>query len=429
MRGGKPSSWSLLGLLRRLVASDPAPLTFSPCHDFTPPPLEAAGAYLHVPFCRGLCPYCPYLRQRFDPALAEPFCRAVEREMDWYAERLPALRVDSVYFGGGTPTVLGAELERLVHAVRRRLAPAGPLCIETNPQDLDQPAATRLARLGFESVSLGVQSFDARTLAAIGRGYGPEVARRALDELAASGVPSINVDLMFAIPGQDALSWQRDIEAAIAGPATQVTAYPLFTFPYAEVGSDHQHRGLRMPPWRLRRDQYYQLYDTLLAAGFRRVSVWSFQRGAGHRFSSVTRRRYLGFGPSAGSCYGSQFTLNTFSVQEYLRATAERGQAVALTMPISEAIDELMGIYWRAYDTRMPISRWRDAAARLPRLRAGLAAARLLGLCHTGPDEVALTRRGSFWIHLLQNHAVLPGVAQLWATGKRQPWPAAFTLP
>jgi oxygen-independent coproporphyrinogen-3 oxidase len=277
-------------------------------------------------------------------------------------------------------------------------------------------------------VSLGVQSFDAGTLTFLGRGYSPQVAHRALGWLAAAGIPSLNVDLMFALPGQDESSWQRDIDAAIDSPASQITAYPLFTFPYSEVGEQRSLRALQMPRWRLRQRMYYQLYDALASAGFRRVSVWSFQRGAGHRFSSVTRSRYLGFGPSGGSCYGSVFTLNTFSVDEYARSVAERGHAVALSMPMSGALDDLMDLYWRAYDTRITLARWQQLVAALPRLRGGLAAARALGLCRADGQELFLTRRGSFWVHLLQNYAVLPGVSGLWQAGKRQPWPEAVTL-
>jgi oxygen-independent coproporphyrinogen-3 oxidase len=418
----------MAGWLWRLLDSDATTLQFTHCEDFAPPGLLEAGLYVHVPFCRSLCPYCPYLREPYHPGRADDFCTALEREIAWYAGQLPALRCGSVYFGGGTPTVLGGRLGPIVDSLRRRFSPQGPFCIETNPADVDAARARLLAQLGFSSVSLGVQSFEARTLIALGRAYAPADARRALDLIAGAGIPSLNLDLMFAIPGQDEASWQRDIDAAIASPATQVTAYPLFTFPYSEVGRRQAMSGIGMPPWRLRRRMYFQLYDALVAAGFRRASVWSFQRGEGHRFSSVTRSRYLGFGPSGGSCYGSLFTLNTFSIDEYARSTRERGHAVALSMPMSGRLDTLMDLYWRAYDTRVSHERWRQAAATLPRLKGSLWAAKALGLCSTEGEEHALTRRGSFWVHLLQNHAVLPGVARLWDTGKQQPWPGSVTL-
>ena len=425
--GARPAT-TMLGRLCRLLDADIPALNFTRCEDFAPPGIPQAGLYVHVPFCRSLCPYCPYVREPYRPGRAVDFCAALEREMAWYADRLPGMRAGSVYFGGGTPSVLGGRLASIVDSLKRRFKPQGPLCIETNPADIGAAKARLLAELGFSSVSVGVQSFGASTLAALGRGYAPEDAHRALDWLADAGIPSINMDLMFAIPGQDEKSWQRDIDAAITSPATQVTAYPLFTFPYSEIGQHLAIRGVKMPPWRLRRRMYFQIYDALLAAGFRRVSVWSFQRGEGHRFSSVTRSRYLGFGPSGGSCYDSVFTLNTFSIDDYVRSTRERGHAVALAMPICGELDTLMDLYWRAYDTRVSRERWRQAALVLPRLKGGLLAARALGLCTTDGAEFALTRRGSFWLHLLQNHAVLPGVSRLWDAGRRHPWPEAVAL-
>ena len=423
-----PGRPTLLGFLSALLTGRPAALRFEPCRDFVPPALAEAGVYVHVPFCRSLCPYCPYLRGPYRPREADDFCAALEREVAWYAARMPSLRTGSVYLGGGTPTVLGARLEGLVARLRQRLDPQGPLCIESNPADLDDTTVSRLAGLGFESVSVGVQSFDERVLSFLGRGYTAGAAHRALERLAAAGIASVNLDLMFAIPGQDEASWQRDLDAAVASPATQVTAYPLFTFPYSEVGAALGARRLRMPPWRTRRRMYFQLYDALVGAGFRRVSAWSFQRGAGHRFSSVTRSRYLGFGPSGGSCYGSTFTLNTVSLAHYVASTRERGHAVSLAMPMTRELDVLMDLYWRAYDTRVSVDRWRQAMLEVPRLGKALAAATALGLCEDDGEELALTRRGSFWIHLLQNHAALPGVATLWDAGRREPWPAAVSL-
>lgn len=421
-------SSSILRLGQRALTGERSQLSFTRCDEFRPPRLSQAGIYVHVPYCRSLCPYCPYLRFPYRPAGANEFTAALLGEIDWYARQLPTTRTGSVYFGGGTPTVLDQRLGLIVEAIRNRFDPQGPWCIETNPADLDASRVALLKALRFDSVSLGVQSFDDRTLRQLGRGHGAHVARRALACLADAGIPSLNVDLMFAVPGQSESSWQQDIELAIASPATQVTAYPLFTFPYSEIGERRRLDGIRMPPWRARRRMYYELHDRLVAAGFRRVSVWSFQRGEGHRFSSVTRRRYLGLGPSGASCYGSVFTLNTFSPQAYAASVARRGHAVALQMPVSEQLDLLMDLYWRAYDTRLDARRWREFAASLPRLRYLLAAARQLGWCEEDHGQLSLTRRGSFWVHLLQNHAVLPVVSRLWSAGKRDPWPKAVAL-
>lgn len=423
----------LVRALRDWLAGPGARLEFRPVADFTPCLRGPAGLYVHVPFCRSLCPYCPYLRQRYQPQLVSPYLAAVGRELRWYAERLPELRATSVYFGGGTPTVLDDALPGLVEQLRRSFAPSGPFCIETTPADLSVSKVHTLAQAGFTSVSLGVQSFDPATLRRIGRDYPPAAAERALDWLGRTAIGSLNVDLMFAVPGQTAESWQADIERAAAGPATQITAYPLFTFPYSAAGRALALRRLRMPSLAMRRRQYFQLYDTLTRAGFHRVSVWSFSREPqAHRFSSVTRQRYVGLGPGAGSCTGPAFTFNTFSLTEYERATAERGHAVALAMDLTPRVQVLQDVYWRLYETRLPLEG--DAGGldyrleEIPRLGPLLAAAERLGLCRRAEAGLELTRQGSFWLHWLQNYVALPAVDTLWTASQAEAWPGTVAI-
>jgi oxygen-independent coproporphyrinogen-3 oxidase len=356
------------------------------------------------------------------------YLAALTRETQWYASRLPGLRATSVYFGGGTPTVLDESLEVVVEQVTRLFAPTGPFCIETNPADLTAEKVRLLERTGFEAVSLGVQSFDQSTLNRIGRNYTAAHADEALRWLVRSSIPSVNVDMMFAIPGQTADSWQSDIERAAASGATQITAYPLFTFPYSSAGRMLALRKLQMPPLGARRRMYYQLYDTLSELGYSRDSVWSFSRpGNRHSFSSVTRDRYLGFGPGAGSFSGSQFTFNTFSLEEYSRSASERGHAVALAMPMPRHLQILHDVYWRFYETSVPIERhteWLDyQLASLPNMSALLFGARLLGLYRSNGETLRLTRRGSFWLHWLQNYIALPAVNTLWTEAKADAWP------
>jgi oxygen-independent coproporphyrinogen-3 oxidase len=419
--------------LRDWLAGPGAALELKPVEDFRPEFGGTAGLYVHVPFCRSLCPYCPYLRQRYRPDLVGPYLAALGREMRWYRDRLPGLRADSVYFGGGTPTVLGPALPAVVETLRGTFEPSGPFCIETTPSDLTADKVRMLASLGFGSISLGVQSFDPDTLRRIGRDYPVTQAERALDWIGQSSIPSVNLDLMFAVPGQSARSWQRDIERATASCATQITAYPLFTFPYSSAGRAVALQQLRMPSLRARRRQYYQLYDTLLRCGFQRVSVWSFSRSPwAHRFSSVTRHRYLGFGPGAGSHMGPQFTLNTFSLPEYERVTAERGHAVALAMDLSPQVQILHDVYWRLYETVVPLERHAEGLdyrlENVQRLQPLLIAARALGLCRMEAGVLSLTRRGSLWLHWLQNYLALPAVNTLWTASHADPWPARVRI-
>src|SRR5512144_1357161 len=187
-------------LVRRLLADPRDTFAFRRPDNAGSPSLRQTGIYVHVPFCASLCPYCPYNRVPWDRDLATRYLEAVLREIGFQAERFPGLEVTSVYFGGGTPTVFPEGMARIVEALRSSFRLTGPLCTETHPADLTR-AQTRLLRAqGFSSVSLGVESFQPRLLSLIGRHYGPPEISRALDWLAEEGFPSVNIDLMFALP-------------------------------------------------------------------------------------------------------------------------------------------------------------------------------------------------------------------------------------
>jgi len=415
-------------LVRRLLADPRDTFAFRRPDNAGSPSLRQTGIYVHVPFCASLCPYCPYNRVPWDRDLATRYLDAVLREIGFQAERFPGLEVTSVYFGGGTPTVFPEGMARIAEALRSSFRLTGPLCTETHPADLTREKTRLLRAQGFSSVSLGVESFQPRLLSLIGRHYGPPEISRALNWLAEEGFPSVNIDLMFALPTETMRELDADLREATSILANQITAYPLFTFPYSTVGRYRKLARVAMPRLALRRKMYYRVYDTLAARGYRRVSVWSFQKTAeAPRYSSVTRERYLGFGPGAGSYYGPLFTLNTFSVPAYCDSVARRGHAVALEMPFSRTLQVLYDFYWRLYDTFIPETRSLETLEYRTtgegKLMAIVTAARMLGMMQTRAHGYTLTRRGSLWMHLAQNYFSLGAIDRIWTAARADAWP------
>jgi oxygen-independent coproporphyrinogen-3 oxidase len=235
---------------------------------------------------------------------------------------------------------------------------------------------------------------------------------------------------MFALPGQSMEDLDADLREALSCGAQQLTAYPLFTFPYSAVASHRALQGVQMPRLPTRRRMFRRVWDRSTAAGFAPVSVWSFMRPeGGHRYSSVTRRRFLGLGPSAASFDGRRYLLNTFSVPEYVRSVRERGHAVALSMPIEPRLERLYDFYWRLYDTYVP--KTKPGASAVPgrrRIEALLDAGGLLGMLEQDASGYRLNRRGAFWIHVAQNYFFLSDVNTIWATALRDPWPARIAF-
>lgn len=425
-------SWRRLatGLVRRLLVGRRQRWEFlSPDPDWAPPHLTRTSLYLHVPFCRHACPYCPYTKVPYDRTLVGRYTRAAVAEVDWWADAAGPCELTSVYVGGGTPTLALDAVAAVLDRARRRFRLTDNIAIETNPADVDAALVGRLRGIGAGLVSLGVQSFQSGDLKTIGRRYAPAAAERALSHLASGGFASVNVDLMFALPGQSIAALVSNLDRAAALGADQITAYPLFTFPYTAVGRTLRLTAVRLPDLLARRAQYRAICDWSRAHGFDRVSVWGFKKAGAPRYSSVTRAGYIGIGPGAGSHLPDGFAINTFDLDAWAGAALNHERTVALRMPFSPALAGWWWLYWRLYDTRIPLGEV-DAAmgpdAR--RVRRWLRLGERAGLSRERDGEVALTDAGSFWLHLAQNYFALDYVNTIWTAARRQPWPAAVAI-
>ncbi len=400
-----------------------------PPEGWLPPRLERTSLYLHVPFCRNCCPYCPYTKIPFDAALVEPYTRAAIAEVDWWADAVGPAEITSVYIGGGAPTLALEAVASVLRRVRERFRLTGDVCIETNPADVDAGTVKQLHDADVALVSLGVQSFQPRHLAVLGRSYPPPVAEHALALLAESGFDSINADLMFALPGQTVGDVAADLARAAQLGANQLTTYPLFTFPYTSVGRHRRLTAVRMPDLRTRRAHYRAIGRWCGQHGFERVSVWGFKRGAVPRYSSVTRNGYVGIGPGAGSHLPDGFVLNTFDLKSWIHAARAGRMTVALRMAFASQMSGWWWLYWRLYDTRIPLDDLdavlgQDAA----KARWWLRAVAQAGLAVRRDGYIELTEPGAFWLHLAQNHFALNYVNKLWTEARREPWPQAVSI-
>jgi len=390
------------------------------------PNLTATDLYLHIPFCKSLCPYCPYNRIPYREDLVAPYTSAMLEETDMYARRLGRTKITSIYIGGGTPTTLIDELGLILDRVRAGFDVAGPICIETSPLDITPVNLRKLQAYGVNMVSVGVQSFDDRYLRLIGRNYGAEAVSPAIELAVAAGLHSVNLDLMFALPGQHLEDLETDLAKGIASGVNQLTVYPLFTFPYTAVGQFLRLRTVRMPSLPTRRVMYRRIHEFCEANGFRRVSVWGFLRGEARRYSSVTRDLYLGLGAGAGSHVPGSYHLNTFSVPAYIERCREGRLPIALQMALTPAMSQFLWLYWRLYDTQISkehFARVFSGTAGSRRARRLLQLIQRLGLCEETEEAFRLNERGAFWVHLMQNHFVLHHINTIWSAARSEPWP------
>jgi len=266
------------------------------------------GIYVHVPFCVRKCGYCDFYSVAGGEEEHGRFPGLVEREMDLLLDAYPGeaeVPADTVYFGGGTPTVLGPDrLRRLLAAIRSRfpVSEDAEITTEANPGTVTGDDFARLRKGGVNRVSLGVQSFRQETLAALGRIHSVEDVRAAYRDARRAGFPSVGIDLIFGNPGQSEAEWQEDLDLAVTFLPDHVSAYALTPEPGTPIHAAIGGGGIVLPDDDAVARMYAATRETLLAAGYRHYEISNFSRpgkGCRHNLKYWRRDGYLGLGPSA----------------------------------------------------------------------------------------------------------------------------------
>ena len=272
--------------------------------------------YVHIPFCHRVCPYCSFYKHTPGATDISRFIDALFAELDYQRARIP-LDLRTVYFGGGTPSMLSpTHTATLLDGLHDRLG-LGALeewTIEANPRTFDTAKAARWRDAGVTRVSLGVQSWNPRHLATLGRDHSPAQAEAAHASLREAGIPLVNIDHMFALPGQTMAEWQEDLERTLALAPEHIATYNL-TY---EEDTEFMQRFSR-GEFTQDADEdagYFQLsHDLLGAAGYDHYETSNFAaRGADDKRSRHNRgywlgHDYLGIGPGAVSTvHGKRWT-------------------------------------------------------------------------------------------------------------------------
>lgn len=266
------------------------------------------GIYVHVPFCVRKCGYCDFYSVVAGDQAREEFCGLVSRELEIVARSFPEeakAPADTVYFGGGTPTVLGStRLCRLLAEIRSRLpvAEGAEVTLEANPGTVGKEDFHRLREGGFTRVSLGVQSFHPPTLAALGRIHSAGEASAAFLDAREAGFPSVGFDLIFGNPGQTEEGWAGDLRRALTFLPDHLSAYALSPEPGTPIHAEIERGAIVLPEDDAVARMYEASREILTSAGYRHYEISNFSRPGKecrHNGKYWERDGYLGLGPSA----------------------------------------------------------------------------------------------------------------------------------
>ncbi|HXK08215.1 MAG TPA: radical SAM family heme chaperone HemW [Vicinamibacteria bacterium] len=368
---------------------------------------DAAGAprdgiYIHVPFCEAKCTYCHFAIDPRKPGeeRQERYVRAVLAEMEG-----TEAAADTLYFGGGTPSLLQLErLSRIVEVARRRFAlPSGAeVTVEANPRDLDEGGFRTLRTLGATRLSLGVQSLDDSVLREMGRLHTGGDARRSVEAVRRAGFANLSLDLILGWPGETAERWGRTLDGCLALAPDHVSLYVLEVEGRTVVSHRQRQGRLDLPEDDLVADLYQDTVGRLAARGLERYEISNFARPG---FESRHNGKYwddapfLGFGMAAHSYRHGRRSWNHDRFATYCRAVEEGGPAAAVAgervlSPRDRAAEALFtglrrreGVALGAFRTRYglePLDEWAE----------GLARASTAGLVEERDGRLRLTDRG-----------------------------------
>lgn len=289
----------------------------------------SVGIYVHIPFCRAKCNYCHFLSIPLQPGMAEKYVQAVVHEIENFCQDPGGDQdVDSVYFGGGTPSLLPPEqIERILKACSRRfvLSENCEITLEGNPGTFFPQAVSALHTVGINRVSIGAQSFDDRELLTIGRLHDSESIYETLSTLNRNGIDNLSMDLMLGLPNQTRESWKRSLSRIDTLPVSHISVYMLDLDEECLLKNQLADGVVQLPAEDMISDMYLETLEELGSRGFHQYEISNFARpgfSSRHNLKYWKRRPVLGFGLGSHSFDGHSRYANHSGMPEYLRAIA-----------------------------------------------------------------------------------------------------------
>ena len=287
------------------------------------------GLYVHIPFCKQKCMYCDFPAYQNLQDYYETYVYALVQEMDLWVSEHPeskAKPIDTIYFGGGTPTELSIQqLQMIVDKIKSTFTITDDchMTIESNPGEVDLQYLTKLVKLGFNRISFGVQTFDDKALTMLHRSHNGEKAKQAVYEAKEAGFTDINIDLIYGLPRQSLEDIKRNLEIVKDLPINHISTYGL----QVEVGTYLYHlvqkNLISIPSESIDESMYDTMMEGLKELGFERYEISNFAKDnsySRHNLKYWHYVDYLGFGAGAHSFYEGIRRSNNRNVMPYIQS-------------------------------------------------------------------------------------------------------------
>lgn len=379
------------------------------------------GLYVHIPFCRTLCDFCPYCKVPYGSEQANIYVENLLQEIRLVCTNHPKREVTSLYFGGGTPALLYQRLEEIIQELRRYFVITEGIGVELHPSDVTIPVLQELRRAGVTKLSIGIQSFQKKYQILLGRSSVDYSAISAT--LTKVPFETVSFDFIFALPDQTISDLICDVDLAFQLGANHVALYPFIDFSFTK--SDVQ--AMKNPD---KRKLLNEITAYLKKNGCTRTSIWTFSNEKEACYSSMTRENFLGFGCSATTLLNGQFKINTFSPEAYGNRISHGRLPTSLTLKFSKRQRMVYYLFWTAYSTWVDpkefqlffgdkLSSWYGAELWL---------AQRLGWLEKKDGKYHLTLNGVFAYHYFESFYTLKYIDKMWNTLRENPFPSILRL-
>lgn len=283
-----------------------------------------AGIYVHIPFCASRCIYCDFYSSTGLDALQDDYIDALIRELHQKTDYLRAEKVNTIYIGGGTPSLLSIEnIRRLCDALYDYAGhDISEFTIECNPDDVSPTLASTIKECGINRVSMGVQTFSDQRLAFLRRRHKSDDAVKAVNLLRSSSIYNISIDLMFGFPGETLQEWAQDIERALALNVEHLSAYSLMYEEGTRLYRMLKEGRIKENDEDVSRQMYELLIDRLTEADYTHYEISNFAKEgheSKHNSNYWNGTKYLGLGAGAHSYDGDSRQWNICDIKKYIK--------------------------------------------------------------------------------------------------------------
>ncbi|NLE25176.1 MAG: radical SAM protein [Clostridiaceae bacterium] len=383
---------------------------------------ENLGLYIHIPFCRSICSFCPYCKTVYDEELARCYTDALIKEIELVGESvLGKKEVTSLYFGGGSPALLANKLYEIIATINKYFIIKEGIGLELHPDDVTVELLNNIKSAGVSKISIGIQSFRREQLSALGRKE-PDY-RTLFYALKEVSFETVSFDLIFAIPGQTAESLKQDISYAFENGANHIAIYPFIDFSFSDSN---------IPP--MTKNEKRRLLDSITdyctSRGYVRTSIWTFAKQSAKKYSSMTRDNFLGFGCSATTLLRDRFKINTFSIKDYIDRVDQKQLPTSLTLRFTLRQRMIYYLFWTAYTTRVDPKAFERffGASLYNKYGFELFISRILGFVKKKDGIYHMSAKGAYYYHYFEQFYTLAYIEKMWGIMRNEAFPDRITF-